>query len=115
MPTFRTSARDFFAELKTPCDVIISVLTRLLASNPHVVTYFRRTGWLRSASGICHFYPSVWFDGELFHGVVYLHRGTEPSVQTAQIVWRCQHTNWRDAHRVARKQAIGLVTLKTVF
>lgn len=115
MPTFRTSVRDFFTELKAPGDVIRSLFTRFLACNPHVVAYFRRTGWLRSASGVCHFCPSVWFDGELFHGVVYLHRGTEPSVQTAQIVWRCQHTRWRDAHRAARQQAIRLVTLKTMF
>ena len=115
MSTFCTSARGFFAELKAPCDALASLSTRLLASNPHVVANFRRTGWLRSATGICHFCPSVWFDGQLFHGVVYLHRGTVPSVQAAQIVWRCQHTNWRDAHRVARKQAIRLVTLKTVF
>lgn len=115
MPSLLTIAREFWTELKTPYDVFICLLTRFLADKPQVIAHFQRTDWLRSATGFCHFWSAVWFYGNRFHGVVCLHRGTKPSMHTAQIIWRTQHTNWRDAYRAARKQAAMLVTLKTVF
>jgi len=115
MPQSYSNFKTVWTELKILFDLPFDLSKRVLADNPQLTARLRRTEWLRSAAGNYYYRSSVWFDGKVFHGVVYLHKGTEPSMKTAQVVWRSPYSTWCAANRAARKQAVSLATLKIVF
>ena len=104
-----------FQELMRPVTLLVSATARIFAEYPQLSAWLRKSEWFSSPLGMTHYRPEVWFDGKVYHAIVYHCHGREPAKENSSIVWQCRRHTWDSANRSARRMALKLATMKNIF
>lgn len=97
-----------------PVNFVRSVAARVAADYPELKAWVKRTQWLASPTGLCHFRAQVFFDGQAYHAMVYMSHSNMLADESAVLVWRDRRPSWDIADRLANRMAKRYATMKVV-